>query len=51
LKELKAEHARTDEVFQNVRRISDDFQDALTTLFFDSKEPKLGELTRKYGLF
>ncbi|HEX4123151.1 MAG TPA: nucleotidyltransferase domain-containing protein [Tepidisphaeraceae bacterium] len=51
LEHLRAEHARTDELFGQVRVLSDNFQHALMSLFFDSKEPKLRELTRKYGLF
>lgn len=51
LEQLKAEHSKQDPVFKEIRQLSDTFQDALTSLFFDSTEPKLRELTRKYGLF
>jgi hypothetical protein len=48
---LSAEHAHGDKTFEEIRSVADDFQEALTQLFFDSNEPKLTELTRKYGLF
>jgi hypothetical protein len=51
LEMLAAEQARSDPVFNEIRDVADEFQEALTTLFFDSGEPRLTELTRKYGLF
>ena len=51
LKKLAAKDAKTDSTFIEIRRIADDFQDALNRLFFDSSELKLNDLTRKYGLF
>jgi hypothetical protein len=51
LEHLQAEHARSDELFGQVRALGDSFQSALMSLFFDSTELKLKELTRKYGLF
>jgi predicted nucleotidyltransferase len=51
LKKLEPENARNDLVFKDIREISRDFQAALDALFFESPEPKLTELTRKYGMF
>lgn len=50
LKQLKSYEARRDPVFGRVREISNEFQSALTSLFFDD-HPKLADLTRKYGIF
>lgn len=51
LENLAPEHARRDPLFTEIRRIADEFQEALNMLFFDSIDEKLRELTRKYGLF
>lgn len=51
LKALPAERANSDELFETIREMSDNFQKALTKLFFGSREGKLTELTHKYGLF
>jgi predicted nucleotidyltransferase len=50
LESLTARECRSDPVFNKVRHISEQFQDGLTRLFLDD-EPKLSELTRKYGVF
>lgn len=50
LEGLSSADARTDEVFGRVREVSNEFQSALTSLFYDD-HPGLAELTRKYGLF
>lgn len=50
LRQLKSYEARGDKVFGRVREISNEFQSALTSLFFDD-HPKLADLTRKYGIF
>jgi predicted nucleotidyltransferase len=50
LEKLKSAEAKSDRIFQDVRKISNQFQRGLTKLFF-SENAKLGELTTKYGLF
>jgi predicted nucleotidyltransferase len=51
LQRLEAQHAKRDRLFDEVRSLAEEFQPALNTLFFESQEPKLSELTRKYGMF
>lgn len=50
LEGLKANEAKSDKVYAEVRKMSNQFQHALTKLFF-YENAKLGELTVKYGLF
>ena len=50
LSELKAKNAQKDDVFEEFRSISNGFQDGLNRLFLDD-DPKMRELTRKYGIF
>jgi hypothetical protein len=50
LKNLPPEAADDDAVYAKVREIGARFQDALTSIFFDSDTP-LRELTRRYGVF
>lgn len=47
---LKAREAQSDRKFAEVRKFSDEFQQGLTSLFLDD-DVKLGELTRRYGIF
>jgi len=47
---LKLSDANSDPCFNEIREISNRFQDGLTRLFFDD-DKKLAELTRKYGIF
>jgi predicted nucleotidyltransferase len=49
LAELRPKNSDIDEVFREFRSISNRFQQGLDEMFFDS--PKIGELTRKYGIF
>lgn len=49
LKNLRSEAAGQDSHFNALRDLSHEFQEGLTMLFFD--DPKLGELTRRYGVF
>lgn len=51
LKDLPAENAKRDAVFEEIRNVADDFQRSLNALFYDSNETKLRDLTRKYGMF
>jgi predicted nucleotidyltransferase len=46
---LRAENSRTDLTFNKVKKISSVFEHCLDKIFFDN--PKLGPLTRKYGVF
>jgi len=46
---LRAEDAAKDKHFEQVRRISRDFQSALDVYFFENKE--LSALTKRYGVF
>ena len=50
LGELRSEQAEASSVFQAMRKLSHDFQDALTELFFGRIE-KLSKLTETYGVF
>lgn len=50
LNELPPEKADDDAEYVKVRELGARFQDALTTIFFDSETP-LRELTRRYGVF
>jgi hypothetical protein len=50
LKRLRPEKADTDAEYAKVREIGSRFQNALTSIFFDSDTP-LQELTRRYGVF
>ncbi len=49
LKALKPEDSSTDDVFMEVRKLGNAFQDGLTALFFDT--PAIFDLTKKYGVF
>ena len=49
LRLLRAENSRNDATFKRIRRISYIFEKALDKMFFDN--PKIGPLTRKYGVF
>ena len=49
LDSLRAENSRTDSTFNKVKEISSVFERCLDKIFFDN--PKLGPLTRKYGVF
>lgn len=49
LKKLKAKNSCTDKRFNEIRRISEQFNAGLTALFFDN--PTIAALTRKYGVF
>lgn len=49
LEDLRAEDSSTDPIFKEVRQMSSVFQSSLDTIFFENS--KLGELTRKYGVF
>jgi len=49
LKTLKAEQSRSDELFQQVRRYSQDFEDALRQVFFENQF--LADVIKKYGVF
>jgi hypothetical protein len=49
LKKLKAEDARGDEVFEEIRKISERFSTALDQIFFENQP--LADLTKKYGVF
>jgi predicted nucleotidyltransferase len=49
LKSLRAEHSREDAVFRKVKEISSVFERSLDYVFFEN--PKIGPLTRKYGVF
>jgi predicted nucleotidyltransferase len=51
LKKLSQENVATDEVYENVRQLSKQFQDALTDIFLESNGTKLYELTKTYGVF
>jgi predicted nucleotidyltransferase len=50
LQDLDPSQARTNQVFEEVREISHQFQEGLTRLFFRDK-PELYELTEFYGVF
>ena len=49
LKSLRAEESRSDQLFGEVRALSERFQEALNRIFFES--PALADQTRKYGVF
>jgi predicted nucleotidyltransferase len=49
LQSLRAENSRNDEVFLRIKKISSIFEEALSHVFFEN--PKIGPLTRKYGVF
>lgn len=49
LRVLRAENSRNDATFKKIRHISYVFEKALDKMFFDN--PKIGSLTRKYGVF
>jgi hypothetical protein len=49
LKNLRAEDSRTNSVFREVQNFSGRFSEALNEIFFSNL--KLGQLTRKYGVF
>ena len=49
LQELRAKDSRTDATFQEIRKISEGFEKALDTIFFENRF--LAPLTRKYGVF
>jgi hypothetical protein len=46
---LRAKDSRTDKAFQRIRKISEQFEVALSEIFFGN--PRLAPLTRKYGVF
>lgn len=50
LKELKSSDAESSELFQKMRTVSHNFQDALTTLFFETNKD-LTKLVQTYGVF
>jgi predicted nucleotidyltransferase len=50
LEELSQDEYENDAVFQEARRLSHDFRDALLDLFFDQKSG-LFDLTKNYGVF
>ena len=50
LEQLKSGDASTSVVFQNMREVSHQFQDALNEFFFQT-DPKLTELVKQYGVF
>ncbi len=50
LENLRPEHATGDTIYQAVREMGQQFQGALTEMFFDSETP-LPELTKRYGVF
>jgi predicted nucleotidyltransferase len=49
LEALRAENSEGDPLFEDIRRMSDMFQDGLDKFFFENKD--IGPLTRKYGVF
>ncbi len=49
LKNLRAEDSRTDAVFREAQNFSGRFSEALNEIFFSNF--KLGQMTRKYGVF
>ena len=50
LEKLSPEDAYRDEVFLSARRVATSFDEALTTLLFDS-DPTVAKLVKKYGVF
>ena len=50
LEKLSESQSSTDEVYQDVRQASRDFQGALDSIFFDNQSG-IGQLTRLYGVF
>jgi hypothetical protein len=50
LKKLASMHARSDPTFNEVRKVSQEFQNGLTSFFFDEHD-ELAKLTREYGVF
>ena len=50
LESLDFEDAASDPTYQATRAIGSGFQDALTKIFFES-DPKLTQLTQRYGVF
>ena len=50
LADLRTEDARTNKTFQQIRSISNHFQDGLNKLLLTDND-KLAQLTRKYGIF
>ncbi|HEX8432409.1 MAG TPA: nucleotidyltransferase domain-containing protein, partial [Longimicrobium sp.] len=51
LDKLAPEDAESNATYRDIRDISVRFQDALTTIFFDSHDTPLPALTRRYGVF
>jgi hypothetical protein len=49
LERLRSADSRTDPTFKRVRRISEAFDHALDTIFFENS--LVAPLTRKYGVF
>jgi hypothetical protein len=49
LEKLRATDSRTDETFAEIREISQRFESALDSIFFENS--RLAPLTRKYGVF
>jgi hypothetical protein len=50
LSELKSKESQADKVFDEIRTISNEFQEGLTTFLLDENKV-LNQLTRKYGIF
>jgi predicted nucleotidyltransferase len=50
LEQLRPDRAPGDRVYEDVRLLGERFQQALTTMFFDSATP-LSDLTKRYGVF
>lgn len=50
LERLRSDRAPADRVYEDVRLLGERFQQALTTMFFDSKTP-ISDLTKRYGVF
>ncbi len=51
LEHLGRDEVASDDLYNGVRTLSDEFQSALLTMFFDIKSTPIYELTRTYGVF
>jgi hypothetical protein len=49
LENLRSEDSRTDPTFKRIRGISESFEHALDSIFYEN--PRIAALTRKYGVF
>ena len=51
LDQLSRDEVAHDALYNRVRTMSDEFQSALLSMFFDTKTTPIYELTRTYGVF